>query len=131
MRTLKNVTLSIRLKGSLEECVDWWWSQQQVEITVTNPKIGIWIIEYWKYTEARCPIFELWGWCHKLIYALRQTICTLRQTICTLRPTFVKLFTGTKVWCKAQKIGVGHKTVYEIDPWLEIYDVKMWYKVIL
>ena len=35
-----------------------------------------------------------------------------------LRPTFEKLFTGAKVWRKARKFGVGHKTVYEIDPWL-------------
>ena len=30
-----------------------------------------------------------------------------------LRPTFEKLFTGAKVWRKAQKIGVGRQTVYE------------------
>ena len=46
---------------------------------------------------------------HKLIYALHQTICTLR-------PTFEKLFNGAKVWRKAPKIGIGHKTVNEIDP---------------
>ena len=33
-----------------------------------------------------------------------------------LRPTFDKLFTGAKVQRKAQKIGVGRKSVYEIDP---------------
>ena len=46
---------------------------------------------------------------HKLIYALRQTI----YAPCL---TFEKLFTGKKVWRKAQKIGIGCKTVYEIDP---------------
>ena len=41
------------------------------------------------------------------------------------RPTFEKLFTGIKVPSKAQKIGPGHKTVYEIDPWLKnLIDVK-------
>ena len=30
--------------------------------------------------------------------------------------TFEELFTGVKVWHKAQMIGVGHKKVYEIDP---------------
>ena len=46
---------------------------------------------------------------HKLIYALRSAICALR-------PTFKQLFTGAKVQRKVQKIGVGRKTVYEIDP---------------
>ena len=49
------------------------------------------------------------GLFHKLIYALRQTICALRQSL-------KKLFTGAKVQGKAQKIGVGPKTVYVIDP---------------
>ena len=40
----------------------------------------------------------------------------LRPAICPLRPTFEKLFTGAKVWRKAQKIGVGRKSVKEIDP---------------
>ena len=44
------------------------------------------------------------------IYALR------------LRPTFKELFTNIKDWCKAQKIGIGHKTVYEIDPRLLMSD---------
>ena len=30
---------------------------------------------------------------------------------------FEKLFTGSKVWRKAQKIGVKRKKVYAIDPW--------------
>ena len=34
-----------------------------------------------------------------------------------LRPTFEKLFTGTNVGRRAQKIGAGRKTVYEINPW--------------
>ena len=51
---------------------------------------------------------------HKLSYALRQTICALRLT-------FEKLFTDAKVWRKVQKIGVGCKTVYEIDPRNQIY----------
>ena len=42
--------------------------------------------------------------------------CTLRQIVHTLRPTFEKLFTGVKVWRKAQNMGVGRKRVYEIDP---------------
>ena len=52
------------------------------------------------------------GRCHKLIYALRQTIRILR-------PTFEMHFTGTKVWRKVQKISVLRKTVYEIYPWFE------------
>ena len=48
------------------------------------------------------------GQFHKLIYAQRQTICALRPT---LRPTFEKLLTGAKVQRKAQKIGIGRKTV--------------------
>ena len=35
-----------------------------------------------------------------------------------LGPTFEELFSGAKVLRKAQKIGVGHKTAYEIDPWV-------------
>ena len=31
-------------------------------------------------------------------------------------PTFEKLFTGANVGPRAQKIGAGHKTVYEIGP---------------
>ena len=45
-------------------------------------------------------LVKTWGRFHKLIYALRQTICTLL-------PTSEKLFTGAKVWRKVQKIGVG------------------------
>ena len=41
------------------------------------------------------------------IYALR------------LRTTFKKLFTGANVGRRAQKIGAGCKTVYEINPWLQ------------
>ena len=33
-----------------------------------------------------------------------------------LHQTFEELFTGIKVQRKVQKIVVGHKTVYEIDP---------------
>ena len=36
-------------------------------------------------------------------------------TLC-LSLTFEKLFTGAKVGYKAQKIGAGRNTVYEIDP---------------
>ena len=43
------------------------------------------------------------GQFHKLIHALHQNICALCST-------FEKLFTGTKVQRKAQKIGVGCKT---------------------
>ena len=56
------------------------------------------------------PTQQSWGLFHKLIYALRQTIYALH-------PTFEKLFTGAKVQHKAQKIGVGRKTVYEISLW--------------
>ena len=33
-----------------------------------------------------------------------------------LRPTLEKLFTGAKVWRKAQKMGAGRENFYEIDP---------------
>ena len=46
-----------------------------------------------------------------------KLVCAICQTVFALCPTFEKLFTGVKVWCKAQKIGVGGKTVYEINPW--------------
>ena len=42
--------------------------------------------------------------------------CSPTPNFCTLCPTFEKHFTGAKVQRKAQKIGVGCKTVYEIDP---------------
>ena len=58
----------------------------------------------------RLKAVMIWGQFHKLIYALRPAICALH-------PTFEKLFIGAKVRRKAQKIGVGCKTVYEIDPW--------------
>ena len=35
-------------------------------------------------------------------------------------PIFWETFTGAKVQHKAQKINVGHKTVYEIDPNLDL-----------
>ena len=64
--------------------------------------------------NVRTGVQNVWqpvlGQFHKLIYALRPAICALR-------PTFEKLFTDAKVRRKAQKIGVWHKTVYEIDPW--------------
>ena len=37
-----------------------------------------------------------------------------------LCPTFEKLFNGAKVKRKAQKLSVGRKTVYEIDPWSDL-----------
>ena len=46
----------------------------------------------------------------------KKIICALRLTVCAIRPTFEKLFIGAKVQRKAQKIGVGCKTVNEIDP---------------
>ena len=56
------------------------------------------------------------GQFHKLVCALFWTVCTLCQTVPALPPTFETLFTGVKVQPKAQKIGLGRKTVYEIDP---------------
>ena len=49
-----------------------------------------------------------------------ELIYTLRQTISALCPTFEKLFTGAKVWHKAQKIGKKSKTAYEINPWSNV-----------
>ena len=39
------------------------------------------------------------------------------KLVCALCRTVRTLFTGVKVWRKAQRTGVGCKTVYEIDPW--------------
>ena len=47
--------------------------------------------------------------------SISYTVLHPYPNFCTLRPTFEKLFTGVKVWCKAQKMGVGHKAVYKID----------------
>ena len=58
------------------------------------------------------------GLFHKLVYATRQTICTLH-------PTFEKLFNGEEVWCRVQKIGVGRKTVYEMDPWCKCKQTRL------
>ena len=49
------------------------------------------------------------GQFHKLIYALRWTICALR-------PTFTPQKGFSKVGRRARSIGLGRKTVYEIDP---------------
>ena len=46
---------------------------------------------------------------HKGFYALTPNFCALR-------PTFEKLFTGAKVRRKAQTMGAGRETFYEIDP---------------
>ena len=40
-----------------------------------------------------------------------------------LRPTFEKLLTGAKVRPKEKKIGVGRKSVYEIDPRTGFMDI--------
>ena len=37
--------------------------------------------------------------------------------VCAHGPTFEKLFCGVRVWREAQRISVGCKTFYEIDPW--------------
>ena len=57
--------------------------------------------------------------CHLDFSAIRSQIykmvVTLCQTICTLCPTFEKIFCGIKVWHGARKIGIGRKTVNEIN----------------
>ena len=35
-------------------------------------------------------------------------------------PNFYTTKSFSKVWCRAQKISVGHKTVYAIDPWNQV-----------
>ena len=45
-----------------------------------------------------------------------KLVCTLCHTVRALRPTFEKLISGAEVGRRTWKIGVGHKTVYEIDP---------------
>ena len=42
--------------------------------------------------------------------------CAVTPNFCALRPTFEKLFTGAKVRRKAQTMGAGCETFYEIDP---------------
>ena len=46
-----------------------------------------------------------------------KLFCALTPNFCALRPTFEKLFTGAKAQPKAQKMGAGRETFYEIDPW--------------
>ena len=50
-----------------------------------------------------------WGRFHK-------RFCTLTPNFRALHPTFEKLFTGANVGRRAQKVGAGRKTVYEMDP---------------
>ena len=67
---------------------------------------------YWSHEfqiHLSAGLFCARGQFQKLIYALRPAICALR-------PTFEKLCTGAKVRCKAQRISVGGKTVYKINP---------------
>ena len=45
-----------------------------------------------------------------------KQVCALRQSIYALPPTFEKPFCGIKVWHRGRKLGVGCKTIYEIDP---------------
>ena len=52
---------------------------------------------------------ELRGQFHK-------QFCAPTPNFHALRPTFEKLFTGAKVRRKAQKMGAGRETFYEIDP---------------
>ena len=45
-----------------------------------------------------------------------KQFCAPTPNFRALCPTFEKLFTDAKVRRKAQKMGVGRKTIYEIDP---------------
>ena len=45
-------------------------------------------------------------------------MCAPMPNFRALRPTFEKLFTGAKVQRKAQKMGAGRETFYEINPWM-------------
>ena len=71
------------------------------------------------------PKCSSWGLFHRLVHALRQAISALS-------PNFEKFFCGVKVWCGAQKIGVGRKPVNEIDPRLHLFGAPqegmLWYK---
>ena len=78
-----------------------WFSYVGKSWSVVNQLIYCDLIWFWHWF-----LDSIWGWFHNL-----------RQTICALCPTFKKLFTDAKVQHKAQNIGVGRKTVYEIDPW--------------
>ena len=42
--------------------------------------------------------------------------CAPTPNFRALRPTFEKIFIGTKVQRKVQKMGAGRETFYEIDP---------------
>ena len=58
--------------------------------------IAIQIAGPWNFASHFKPISELFqDRFHKLV-------CALRQTVCTLRPTFEKLFTALKVQRKVQ-----------------------------
>ena len=64
---------------------------------------------YSNSSEFPVPLPTTRGQSHKLVHLLHQTTWALS-------PTFEKLFLGALVQCGAQKIGVGCKTVYEMDP---------------
>ena len=49
---------------------------------------------------------------------------SLSVYVLCLWPSFEKLFCSIKVWCKVHKIGIGRKTVHEIDPWLSFLKFK-------
>ena len=53
--------------------------------------------------------------------SISYTVLHPYPNFCALRPTFKKLFNGARVPCKAQMMGVGHKAVYEINPWVHNY----------
>ena len=61
------------------------------------------------------PVFK---WLQPVLGRFHKRVLHPEPKFRALRPTFEKLFTGTKVWRKARKFGVGCKTVYEIDPWI-------------
>ena len=50
-------------------------------------------------------------------------LCPTLNCLCPT-PSFEKLFSGVKVWRRAQKIGLGRKTIQEIDP--RIQKLQVW-----
>ena len=121
-KTFKHVLFFLyRFMMAAQVLPHWWsipaestrtWSLSHPEIRCTsnsNPTTDLFTRDLKLLTFHFYKKIAAWGWFHKLVQALSWTICAL----C---PTVEKLFCGLKVRCRRQKISIGSRTVYEIDP---------------
>ena len=81
------------------------WNSRKINLIHSN----LCRSRFWPVISIFVPLFIARGRFHK-------RFCAPKPNFCTLRPTFKKLFTGTKVWRKARKFGVGRKTVLKSTP---------------